>query len=77
MAEKRFNRSNAIAVICAAILVGTEILAAALALGWAVGGLMELGREITIGLIALCLVGGLYTIFVFVKNAMKAEPFYD
>ena len=77
MAEKRFNRANAVAVICAAILVGTEILAAALALGWAVGGLMDLGREFTIGLIALCLAGGLYVILVFVRNAKKAEPFYD
>lgn len=77
MAEKRFNRANAVAVICAAILVGTEILAAALALGWAVGGLMELGREITFALIAICLGVGIYSIVIFVRNAIKAEPFYE
>lgn len=77
MAEKRFNRSNALAVICAAILVGTEILAAALALGWAVGGLMELGREVTLALIGVSLTLGLYVTFLFVRNAMKAEPFYE
>lgn len=77
MVEKRFNRSNALAVICAAILVGTEILAAALALGWAVGGLMELGREFTLALIGVSLTLGLYVTFLFVRNAMKAEPFYE
>lgn len=77
MAEKRFNRSNALAVICAAILVGTEILAAALALGWAVGGLMGWGREVTFGIIGISLLGGLYLTAIFVRNAMKAEPFYE
>lgn len=77
MAEKRFNRSNALAVICAAILVGTEILAAALALGWAVGGLMELGREFTYALIGVSLALGIYVTALFIRNAIKAEPFYE
>lgn len=77
MAEKRFNRSNAIAVICAAILVGTEIIAAALALGWAMGGLMGWGQEFTLTLIGICFAGGVYLTWVFVKNAAKAEPFYE
>ncbi|MCA3594233.1 MAG: hypothetical protein ING72_04625 [Methylobacterium sp.] len=77
MAEKRFNRSNALAVICAAILVGTEILAVALALGWALGGLLGWGQEMTYGLIGLSLAGGAYLTAIFVRNAMKAEPFYE
>lgn len=77
MAEKRFNRSNAMAVTCAAILVGTEILAAALALGWALGGLMGWGQEVTLGLIGLSLLGGIYLTFKFVQNAAKIEPFYE
>jgi hypothetical protein len=77
MVEKRFNRSNALAVICAAILVGTEILAVALALGWALGGLMGWGQEVTYGLIGLSLAGGAYLTAIFVRNAMKAEPFYE
>lgn len=77
MVEKRFNRSNALAVTCAAILVGTEILAAALALGWALGGLMGWGQEVTYGLIGLSLAGGVYLTAIFVRNAMKAEPFYE
>jgi|GEM_PF-1000171 len=77
MAEKRFNRSNAIAVICAGILVGTEIIAAALALGWAMGGLMGWGSEVTLALVALCLLGGLYLTAKFVKGAIAVEPFYE
>lgn len=77
MAEKRFNRQNAIAVICAAILVGTEIIAAALALGWALGGLTGFGREFQMGLIGVSLLGGIYLTYIFVRGAMKAEPFYE
>jgi hypothetical protein len=77
MAEKRFNRSNAMTVICAAILVGTEILAAALALGWAVGGLMDWGREFTLALIGISLAFGSYLTFIFVRGAMKVEPFHE
>ena len=77
MAEKRLNRSNVMAVICAAILVGTEIIAAALALGWAVGGLTGWGNEATMALIGLCFAGGIYLTYLFVRNAMKAEPFFD
>ncbi len=77
MAQKRFNRQNALTVICAAILVGTEIIAAALALGWATGGLMGWGQEFTIGLIALSLAGGCYLTYRFVRAAVKAEPIYE
>lgn len=77
MAGKTLNRQNAMTVICATILVGTEILAAALALGWAAGGLTGLGNEVTYGLIALSFVGGLYLCWRFVKAAIKAEPIYE
>lgn len=77
MAEKRLNRHNAMTVFCAAILVGTEIIAAALALGWALGGLTGLGQQFTTGLIAICLAAGCYITYRFVRNAMKVEPIFD
>ncbi len=77
MAGKTLNRQNALTVICATILVGTEILAAALALGWAVGGLTGWGQEFTIGLIVVSLVGGIYLCWLFVRAALKAEPIHD
>ena len=77
MAGKRLNKSNAMAVFCAAILVGTEILAAALALGWAAGGLMGWDKDITNALIGICLVIGCYVTYVFVRNAAKIEPIFE
>lgn len=77
MAARRFNRKNFIAVSCAAILVGTEIIAAALALGWALGGLTGWGREFTYGLVALCGVAGIYLTWRFVRGALQAEPVYE
>ncbi len=77
MAGKTLNRQNALTVICATILVGTEILAAALALGWAVGGLTGFGDEVTYGLIAVSFFGGLYLCWRFIKAAMRAEPIYE
>lgn len=77
MAEKKLNVQNAIAVACAGILVGTEILAAALALGWALGGLTGWGKEVTYGLVGVCLLAGLWLIAAFLRKAAKAEPIYE
>lgn len=77
MAEKRFNRENALTVICAAILVGTEIIGASLALGWAVGGLTGWGQEFTLGIIGFSLLCGIYLTWRFIVHAAKAEPLYD
>lgn len=77
MAGKTLNRQNALTVICATILVGTEILGAALALGWAAAGLTGMGQELTWGLIGISLVGGLYLCWRFVKGAIKVEPIYE
>jgi hypothetical protein len=77
MTEKRFNRDNALTVICAAILVGTEIIAAALALGWAMGGLLGWGPEVTYALIGISLLGGVWMTWRFIKGAAKAEPLYE
>ena len=70
----RINRSNLITIISAAILVGTEILGAAMAFGWAMGSLYQLGDVAKDVLIGLCLVGGMYGIWKFIKGAIKIEP---
>lgn len=73
---KRLNSSNLITIIGVTVLVGIEILGAALAAGWAVGGLFQLGREITLAIIALCMAGGLWATLRFVQSALKIEPIY-
>lgn len=77
MSAKRFNGKHAIAIICAAILVGTEIIAAAPALGWALGGLTGWGHEFTYALIGICLVAGIYMTYRFVRGAIRVEPIYE
>lgn len=73
---RRLNTQNLLTIVSVAVLVGTEILAASIALGWAVGGLMELGREMTMGLSAACFLLGLYGTWRFARHAAKIEPIY-
>lgn len=73
----RLNTKNLWTIAAVTILVGTEILAAALAAGWAVGGLFQLGREISWAIIALCLGLGIWATWTFVKSALKVEPIYE
>lgn len=74
---KKLNTSNLLTLSCVTILVGVEVLGAALAAGWAIGGLFQLGREITLGIIALSLAGGFWATWKFVKGALKVEPIYQ
>ncbi len=74
---RSINRRNLITIVSVAILVGTEILGAALALGWALGGvfeLPELWRQILIGLF---LVGGIYAVYKFFRHAATVEPIFN
>ena len=73
---KRLNTSNLITIAGVTVLVGIEILGAAMAAGWAAGGLLGLGREVTWGIIAICLAGGLWATYRFVQSALKVEPIY-
>lgn len=72
----RVNWTNVITVISAAILIGTEIVGAGFATGWAIAGLFGLGN---IGAYVLQGLFGLlaaYIIFKFVHRATKIEPFF-
>jgi hypothetical protein len=60
-------------VISVAVLVGTEIMGAALAAGWALGGLIEFGPTVTYALMAIFAAGGLALIAMFVRSALRVE----
>jgi hypothetical protein len=73
----RLNGKNFLTIVSVTILVGTELLGASLALGWALGGMFELSqlwRQILIGLFLLI---GLYSVWRFYKVASAVEPIYD
>jgi hypothetical protein len=74
---RKLNRQNLLVIASVAILVGTEILGASLAAGWAIGGLLQLGREVTWGIIAISLAAGAWATFKFVQKAITVEPIYE
>ena len=60
-------------LISLSILVGTEVFAVALAAGWAIAGLFELGANISYGLMAIFSALGAYIMWRFVTNAIAVE----
>lgn len=65
---------NLVTVVSVMILVGTEVFAVALALGWALAGLFELGDTISYVLMGLFSLAGLYLLWGFWKKAISIEP---
>jgi len=64
-------------VVSVAVLVGTEIIGAALAGGWALGGMAEnslgTGPIGTYALMGLFCAGGLALLAMFVRSALRIE----
>jgi hypothetical protein len=79
-AASRANRVhwiNVTTVLSAAILIGTEIIGAGFAAGWAIAGLFGLGDIGAYALQALFGIVACFIIFNFVRRAAKIEPFFD
>jgi hypothetical protein len=72
--EKPINWTNAMTLISVAILVGTELIGAAAAAGWAIGGLFGLGPVITHSLEGLLILLALIGLFFFLRAAVAHEP---
>ena len=68
------NWTNAATLISVAILVGTELVGAGAAAGWAIGGLFQLGDLITHGLEAVFILSALIGLFYFLRAALAHEP---
>ncbi len=68
------NWNNALTLLCVAILVGTELIGAGVAAGWAVGGLFNLGTTLTHALEGLLVVGALTGLYYFLRAALAHEP---
>jgi hypothetical protein len=73
-ASAPINMTNAVTLASVAVLVGTELVGAGGAAGWAIGGLMGLGDLLTHllegALILLALVG----LYFFLRAALAHEP---
>ena len=72
--QKPINWTNAATLISVAILVGTELIGAGAAAGWAIGGLFQLGETITHALEGLLVTTALVGLFFFLRAALAHEP---
>ena len=68
------NWTNATTLISVAILVGTELVGAGAAAGWAIGGLFQLGETITRALESVLILAALTGLFYFLRAALAHEP---
>jgi hypothetical protein len=74
MAEKPINARNLVTVASALLLVGVEMFGAALAAGWAIAGLFQLGDSVGYALMALFALGAAYAMLVFGRRVLSVEP---
>lgn len=74
--DKSINWTSLITVCSVAILIGTELLGAAWASGWALAGFFQLGP--TVEIILQCVFGlaAFYAIFVFLRQASRVESIF-
>ena len=68
------NWTNAMTLISVAILVGTELVGAGAAAGWAIGGLFQLGETMTRILEGVLILTALTGLFYFLRAAVAHEP---
>jgi hypothetical protein len=68
------SRRNLITVVSVLILIGTEVFGVALAGGWALAGLFELGDTFAYILMGLFSLLGLYAMVGLWRNAIAIEP---
>ena len=72
--RKGLNAANLATVISVMILVGAEVFAVALAAGWAIAGLFELGDTVGYVLMAAFSLLGLYAMLILWRRAVHVEP---
>lgn len=74
MSEKPINWTNVSTLVSVAILVGTEVVGASWAAGWALGGLIGLTDMQSRILEGLFILIGFALLAVFMRTAVRHEP---
>jgi hypothetical protein len=72
--RKRLNAGNLLTVVSVLILVGAEVFGVAIAAGWAIAGLFELGDVVSYALMVVFSVLGLYAMLILWRRAVQIEP---
>ena len=71
---KPINWTNAVTLASVAVLVGTELVGAGAAAGWALGGLFGLGSVLTHSLQGALVFAALVGLYYFLRAALAHEP---
>ena len=64
-------------IVAVAILVGTEVVGASWAAGWAIGGIMQLPHTISRALEIVFGLSGFVLLYFFMRTALRHEPVRD
>ncbi|WP_158806739.1 hypothetical protein [Beijerinckia sp. L45] len=64
-------------LIAVAILVGTEVVGASWAAGWAIGGIMQLSPVVSRSLEVIFGLSGFVLLYFFMRTAIRHEPIRD
>ncbi|QLP97300.1 MAG: hypothetical protein HZY79_07755 [Rhodoblastus sp.] len=76
MGQKRIDWVRASTLVSVVILVGTELIGAAWAAGWAIGGLAGLPASHATVIEALGVAAGFAGLYAFVRAAVRHEPIF-
>jgi len=75
-APTHLKPTSLVTVVSAVVLVGVEVLAVAIAAGWAIAGLFQLGRTIEYAFMVVFSLLAIWAIVRFARSAVKVEPLY-
>jgi hypothetical protein len=70
------NWRNLVTVLSVLVLIGAEVFGLAVAAGWAIAGLFELGDVVSYVLMALFSLLGIYAMLVLWRRAVHVEPIW-
>jgi hypothetical protein len=73
----RTNWQNLVTIVSVLILIGTEVFGVALAAGWAIAGIFELGPTVAYVLMGLFSLIGIYAMVALWRNSVSVEPISD
>jgi hypothetical protein len=72
--QKKINWIHVSTLMAVAILVGTEVVGASWAAGWALGGLLQLDPRISRIIEAVFALSGFVLLYFFMRTAIRNEP---
>ncbi|ARN82666.1 hypothetical protein [Methylocystis bryophila] len=74
MSDKPINLVRLSTLVAVAILVGTELVGASWAAGWALGGLFQLDPLVSRAFEVVFALAGFVGLYFFMRTAIKHEP---